>query len=390
MSKIFLNTDLLLFSRFLASLFVIRQHLGFPNITINIIGNSHFLLGTSSSGTYSVTFFFILSGYLMAKILDLKYLYELSVNNLKQFYVNRIARILPLYLIIVIVSSWIYFPYTIELFNKDSLYKLYLILTMQYQVDFFVYNQVIWSIGPEVLFYFLSPILYILFSKFMNNIYLSFLLLINSFILIQNNYLLFIYKSILDKTIFSDKINKYLPGLEFFLTYFSLFMIGFFGYFVVKKLYLKVSYFTINKNETLNMFKFYLSIISFYFLITFDWGKLQKEIYLQIFSILTLLLITLIEMFDFEIFKKPNTFFNNLGNLSYGIYLVHMLILIRFNELYTLKIESIVPKPLGYIVTFIIVSILSILISNFLYKSIELPLGKKLKSFLIGVAPVKQ
>jgi len=66
-------------------------------------GMRNFILGLFLSGSYGVTFFFVVSGFLITQLLvgDKE---DFSSIELKGFYVKRIARIFPLLIIIVLVG----------------------------------------------------------------------------------------------------------------------------------------------------------------------------------------------------------------------------------------------------------------------------------------------
>lgn len=53
-------------------------------------------------GNYSVSFFFVLSGFLMTYIMHETYGFDLK--GVKYFWLNRILRLYPIYLIIILIT----------------------------------------------------------------------------------------------------------------------------------------------------------------------------------------------------------------------------------------------------------------------------------------------
>src|SRR6185437_15833372 len=79
--------------RLLLALFVTIAHLS-PVISINI-------------GAYSVSAFFIISGYLMTYILNTTY--GFTYVGLRKYYINRFLRIYPLYFLVLIMTLIFFF-----------------------------------------------------------------------------------------------------------------------------------------------------------------------------------------------------------------------------------------------------------------------------------------
>jgi peptidoglycan/LPS O-acetylase OafA/YrhL len=119
----------------------------------------------ASMGTYGVDLFFVLSGFLISKIL---YSNHGSENLLKTFWIRRIARIMPLYFAFIIIlylvctvfmprnmpqiPLWAYFLYVQNFF-----------LASGYQANHFGFD-ITWSLVVEEHFYLIFPLL-IAFAK---------------------------------------------------------------------------------------------------------------------------------------------------------------------------------------------------------------------------------
>jgi len=93
------------FVRFISILVVIGGHFfprwvfqnGFPPLI------HQFILGSFLNGAYGVTFFFVVSGFLITRIL-IENKEDFSNIDLKAFYIKRAARIFPLLSIVILVS----------------------------------------------------------------------------------------------------------------------------------------------------------------------------------------------------------------------------------------------------------------------------------------------
>ncbi|MBF0456865.1 MAG: acyltransferase family protein [Nitrospirae bacterium] len=103
--------------------------------------------------------FFILSGYLMGKLF-LNGKYELNIDGVKRFYKNRFFRIVPLLLTAIIVC----YVFDAEPFDKNPITIL--------NDLFFISNiaggsshSTAWSVSYEMQFYFMFPFIFALFRK---------------------------------------------------------------------------------------------------------------------------------------------------------------------------------------------------------------------------------
>lgn len=143
--------------RGLAALVVFITH--FSDIT-------NWLNGTlgGGSGAYGVMLFFLLSGFLMSHLYLTQ---EFSKVNIKHYLLARIARVVPLFLVIVLSS------YVLSLIGNDSLYNIPDTNALISHLLFLYGDSILWSIPPEIQFYFI----FLIFWSFSKNrrgyIYLS-------------------------------------------------------------------------------------------------------------------------------------------------------------------------------------------------------------------------
>jgi peptidoglycan/LPS O-acetylase OafA/YrhL len=319
----------------------------------------------------------------MAKILNLKYLITIedSTKKILLFLNNRIARIFPLFYFTVFISSWFFFPDTFIFYTKDGLRKIYLLFTMQYYPFQFDYNGVVWSLGPEVLFYVLSPFLtLIIFKVLKKNVLANSILLILSLVLLSTNYILNGYLLLLSKLGILFLMDKRLPGIELFLKQLPIFLVGYFGFYIIKYTLEKLKDFQLT--SVTSRLRIISIFIILYLLMSLEWLKFDTRFNFVIFGIVTLIFILLIEIADFYTFKKPNNIFNHLGNLSYGIYLIHILLIIRFNQTYFPFLRLHFSNQISGFIVLVCVTVLSIIIAHFLYYAVELPGGKFVKNLM--------
>lgn len=136
--------------------------------------------GILRHGSLGVSFFFILSGFILAFNYKDKIISE--EISLKDFWAARIARIYPLHLFTLLLSLPIFFT---ESFKAPLLwigsFMANLFLFQSFIPDeeiYFGFNAVSWSISNELFYYAAFPFLILGFYKFSRSIYLSFLLLL--------------------------------------------------------------------------------------------------------------------------------------------------------------------------------------------------------------------
>lgn len=146
------NSDLLLIARGVAALAVVFWHTGgysgeYP-IYLNIPGRT------------AVWLFFGISGYVIAfGFIHLRY--QISLSNIKNFYINRFLRIYPLFLFLTI------FTWAIELVatgkNPIPIDEIPAqLFAFQFNQNYYL-NGVFWTLGIELHFYLLAPFLIIPF-----------------------------------------------------------------------------------------------------------------------------------------------------------------------------------------------------------------------------------
>lgn len=143
--------------RGIAIISVIAFHTGFPFFSIGYLG---------------VDMFFVISGFLMVQA------FESKNKSLIKFYESRIKRILPLYTFIL-AATLIFFPW-VMLDSERWDYYQGLFASAIFLPNVFYYLELgyfnpdalaqpllhLWSLGVEIQYYFLFPLVYLLCQKF--------------------------------------------------------------------------------------------------------------------------------------------------------------------------------------------------------------------------------
>ena len=143
--------------RGVAALIVFVTH--FSDITNWLDG----VLG-GGSGAYGVMLFFLLSGFLMS------YLYlerDFKKSDVIHYFLARAGRVLPLYLAVVFGS------YLLSISGSDALYNIPDINTLIGHMLFLYGDSVLWSIPPEIQFYFIFTFFWACAKSRRGYIYLS-------------------------------------------------------------------------------------------------------------------------------------------------------------------------------------------------------------------------
>ena len=163
--------------RLVAALMVYLQHsLAYWNKEETF--SSDFLLrffNTISSGGFGVSFFFVLSGFLITYLL-LTEQKEKGTIDIRRFYARRILRIWPLYYMVVAFGI-IVFPVLKSMMGKETIFESNLIYYWLFLSNFdeinILHNDLVklpqalsitWSVAIEEQFYLIWPLLFLLIS----------------------------------------------------------------------------------------------------------------------------------------------------------------------------------------------------------------------------------
>lgn len=305
--------------RFFAALMVVISHVeelkDFWGLRSEGIWDLHVL---TLMGELAVTFFFVLSGFLIIYLL-MKEKVTYGTISLKNFYVRRVLRIFPLYYLTIILGLFIFpqfgildFPEWTDKIHDSFWIKAFLFLTFFSNlaaVTIFPipYVSHTWSIGAEEQFYLFIPFL-IKTIKNTLNLLVGLILL---YLIIAKG-LWWLNESKGGSIRILDVAARFID-----LTRFDCMAIGGLGAYAVFHQKHKILQFIYQK-------PFQIIIYAFTFIAYFTghtFGYFTHEIYSILFAFIIL-----------NIATNPNSFFQleqpilkYLGKISYGIYMYHLL-----------------------------------------------------------------
>ena len=285
-----------------------------------------------STGYIGVDIFFVISGYLICKVLDKNE--ELNKNLLCDFYIKRARRTLPALLVLVFITI----PFFIYILMPVNLidYGQSLIVTPIFLSNFLFGSENTywgalselkpllhtWSLSIEWQFYLLFPLLFFFKNKLIIFITLFLLSLFSNFFINFSELQIFIsdHKIRIDNFFFTtNRIWEFLAGSCLYL-------------------FEKNKKFKIIKKNYLSILGLFLIFFSFYFLDRFA----RENIYFNLLPVAGSCLFIYYgnerNYFD-KIYK--NKFLLHIGLISYSLYLWHQPILAYFKNLFNNNIPSI-------------------------------------------------
>ena len=325
---------------------LIKHKLGFFNIWNNKL--IHHL------GVIGVSFFFVLSGFLITylMLLEKKNFNSISV---RKFYLRRILRIWPLYFLLLIVGFFIlpkltYIPYFSEDLSSNFKWNLimYILMLPNLAFSFFLAVPLIgqlWSIGVEEQFYLIWPVLLKYFKKININLLIK-ILVIWLFI---KGLVLFIFKISDENWVIILKNNLAMLKFENMI-------IGAIGALLLTEKKIKLLNFIYKKYVLLfSMFGIFISL--------FILPDFFNDFLHLIHSFFFIIIILNVSCNSSSFLKLENTFYNLLGKISYGIYMYHLVVIyftIKFLDYCNMfDPENIYSNLLLYIMVISITSLIS-------------------------------
>ncbi|MEI6490583.1 MAG: acyltransferase [bacterium] len=365
--------------RFLAFMLVFISHsalfFGYNNTSLKWEGFREIFL---THGDLGVTFFFVLSGFLITYLL-LSEKHQRGEIDIKKFYARRLLRIWPVYFITIFVAVW-GLPFFVELIGmRDKLpFDIFSNLQSYPWYLFFVGNfnmflntppsvtlAILWSISVEEQFYLLWP----LFVKFMKRKYLT--VLLSSVVAISTVYR-FVYA-------FEYNTVKYST-----FSVMSDIAIGcFVAWLFIEKS--RITAWAKNLSHLKSFFLYYSTLVililsrSLIYDVNPEWARraliaVEPLIFAILFSFIIARLAGLRN--EFITGKHPiQKMFIYLGRISYGLYCYHMIVLvgvlaILYHGGYEIIYQS-VPYLIGIFFGTLLVTIITSMISyHFIEKRI--------------------
>lgn len=269
------------------------------------------------AGSAGVDFFFVLSGFLITSLL-LKEMDETGKVDLKKFYLRRVLRIWPLYYLVLLLCYFVipeiqifYFEGYSEGIFENFWEKFWLSIFFFPNAALYVLKDIpyaapLWSVGVEEQFYLFWPVLLMLFPKKLK----TYLIFIGSFIFIKALLVIINRFHVMDPVLF-EKIKSFVVA-----TRMECMGIGGLGAWLI------YSRTKIGKVISSNLS---LIIVFFTLPFIFIFAKRLFELHHIIFSICFLVIILNGATNPKTFINLENKVFLTLGNISYGLYLWHMI-----------------------------------------------------------------
>ncbi len=330
-----------------------------------------------NNGSIAVTFFFVLSGFLITYLL-LKERTQTQDISIKNFYIRRVLRIWPLYYLLVFLGTLL-IPLALQLIghNYEMPYSfseviLYYVFFMPFMVNIFFGHHLLeplWSIGVEELFYLFWAPLY----KFLKDYFL----IITCAIIIL--------KTVLNYCIHNGMLNETVASILSMLKFEAMAIGGLGAYWLFHRTKTLDGHFMFSYPFQIGIFTFLILRVSAYkFLMgwhpTFDWlfGTPVVAPIILIIAFLWLILNT--SMNQQAIFKLNKGWLNFLGDISYGIYMYHMVVIFSI-VLVLAKLLNGIGGMASTIVFYLIITTIIIIVSALSKKFFEDPFLRIKKRF---------
>ena len=296
--------------RFIAFFLVIWHH-AFSN-SFSDISNNHVIQTIidqlTITGGIGVHIFFVISGFLITFLI----LSEEKLNgkiNIPFFYVRRFLRIWPLYYLIVVLGIFV-LPNLFETLRFEGNIPKNLLFLNNYDMLHTNSNVgIAWSVAIEEQFYFVWPLLFLLFK--------------NKKVLSTISIILFIL---------STKFAVENPTQAYFHTFGNLrfLMMGCIGAFLYSKYEQKVKGLSVMKPQKI----YFAIIISLFFIVFSSFSSTISFISLIVLPLTYLYFVVNLVLQGSSDHKT--TIISTLGKYTYGMYLYHPLIIIFFKILFDL------------------------------------------------------
>lgn len=175
-----MRIEQLTFTRFLAAIAILLFHFAKSEVFPFDLTVINTFVQNGSSG---VSYFFILSGFVMCVAYS-----DTKKINVKKYYLNRFARIYPLYFLatFLFILEWILVKKNI---NTIDVLISFLMIQSWIPGKEMILNSPAWSLGVELFFYLLFPYFFNSFLKKYNSIVIT-AVIIGFFIISQSLFLL--------------------------------------------------------------------------------------------------------------------------------------------------------------------------------------------------------
>ena len=355
--------------RFYAAILVVLSHIESFKNRFEIPTLKLFPISFKYWGDFSVTLFFVLSGYLITYLLIVEKQKFLTIN-VGKFYMRRILRIWPLYYFVLLTGFFIWNQWSflwdpkisIDFlkYSKDSFFYHFLFLS---NISLCLYAGLpylghTWSISVEEQFYLIWPVI----IKYSSNILISLLTVLFLYLFLK----LFVPYFIEDKN--WKEIYKNIIGY----TRISCMAIGGLGaYFIYNRDKFNLKFRSFIYSYFFQMATFLAILIIFYF------QKKAPFIHHELISVVFVFFIINISTNPESLLKFNHPIYRYLGNLSFSIYLLHPIVLgVLTSSISRLIPENYLPFEILIIIHFLLSICFTILFAMISYRFIEKPFLK--------------
>jgi peptidoglycan/LPS O-acetylase OafA/YrhL len=338
--------------RAMAAVAVVVSH---TTVQLDLFNLDSHVFGTQDNGNpksldlagYGVSMFFVLSGFLITYLLAIEK--EKGIISITKFYGRRILRIWPLYYAYMLLCFFVYYFFHLEV-NTTSVW-FYIFYAAN--IPFIFGNELLflghfWSLAVEEQFYMFWPLL--------NKLNVQKLIKYSISI---------IFLMIGVKTAFHFLYPNSKIELIIHVTRFHCMIMGGVAALLFKrqnKLFLRIS--TNNLTQFTCWLCLFMVLINRFHIISF----LDNEI----LSVVTIFII-IGQVTKTSFISLENKLFDFLGKNSYGIYVIHPLVIFLFSKVY-LHPSSL--ETLNYLAVYLGVLLITIFVSYLSYKYFETPFLK--------------
>lgn len=339
--------------RAIAALSVLFSH---TTMGLSSFGLSSFVFGKYDNGNpkstllagFGVSIFFSLSGFLITYLL----LEEKKTKkiNIKHFYFRRILRIWPLYYLYFILSSITLIIFDLPFEKHSIMFYIFLLANIP-----FIFGGVItflghyWSLGVEEQFYSFWPWI----------VKKSHSILTTTTIICFTIILLKCILRVLD-LMYHNGVNSWLYEMLHSIR-FQCMLIGAIGAILY---YEKKPIFIILTNNLISQFISWLII----FLVAINKFHLISVIDNELISIVTVFLIIGQIQIANRIINLENSLFKFIGKISYGIYVIHPLVIFYLSKLLNFSSNTDISN---YVIVYFCVFVTTIIFAYLSYELFE-------------------
>ncbi|WP_291861832.1 acyltransferase [Marinilabilia sp.] len=322
--------------RFIAALLVIIHHIEQFKAIFNLpsywAGDEFISKFIFIVGGQGVILFFVLSGFLITYLL-LAEEEKIKTIKIKKFYLRRILRIWPLYLLIVLFSLFVFphidllnipdYPIEVVQSNIELKLLLYLFFFANLVLAFFgiiPYASQTWSIGTEEQFYLLWPVVIRYIKK-------NRLILMIGIVVLYNFIRFFLASSLSHSIPFHTILREFWAGFKI-----DSMAIG--GFFSVL-LFSNPLPFLLNLVRKRFVFNIAILFVFISYIFGIYYPYFNNILYSGCYAVIILNFAT---NPNIKI-SLENNLFNSLGKISYGLYMLHpiaIVLTIKFAKSYEL------------------------------------------------------